>query len=177
MILKNETRIVDFHVGMELPENLNRLSEEHLRLRQVVYLDILNTPCNNYGDYDIHGVSCEEAQIHELHSQSGQVDESKLPDWINEYKGNMVLVVKTITFEFKWWGLQTIVEKIVTEKVFHDMFLGTHKAMVKYCNDWYNMTEKDLDKYENTVADELKEVEFNIDDDKKNESAPKEQGK
>lgn len=164
MILKNESRIYEYHKGDKIPENAMNLNEEELKMRKIVYLDLLNESGGKFGDYDCRGVSCPEAQIYEMKSKSKKVNENEIPQWVENYEGNLTLIIKEITFEFKWFGLQTLVEKIVCESIFHDMFVGTHKAMICWANDWYNMDDAAIDAYENAVAEEVNKADFDKND-------------
>ena len=164
MILKNESRIVEYKKGGEIPENIMGLNEQELGIRKVVYLDLLNGKTGNFGDFDTHGFSCPEAGIFEMKSNTRKVDENKVPSWVENYEGNITLIIKCVKFDFKWYGLQTIVEKIVMGTIYHDMFLGTHKGMIIWSPEWYKMDDKALDDYENKVRDEVNAAEFDKND-------------
>ena len=163
MILKNESRIIPYTHETILPENIMGLNDEELKKRKIVYLDMLNGPSGSFGDYDTHGVSCPEAGIMELHAKNNKCDETKIPQWTEDYTGTMTCIIKVVKFRFKWFGLQSMVEKIVPG-VFHDMFLATHRAMIVWAKDWYFMDEQAVTEYENSIKSEVNNSEFDKND-------------
>lgn len=153
MTLTNTTRHIAFKNGDEIPDNLANLTDSEKEIRTVCYLDLLNGPKSMFGDFNCRGKSCEKAGIHEMVSKDNRSDESKPPSWIQNYDGPMTLCVKVIKFDFQWRGLQSSIEKYVTHTVFHDMFLGTYRAQVVWAEDWYNLSDEDIDAYESSVQE------------------------
>ena len=166
MTLKNESRIIPYHKGDKIPENIMGLSEEQLSIRKVMYLDLVNGTGGKYDDFKVQGFSCPEAQIPVISAPSKKLDESKIPSWVDSFEGNMTLIIKCVTFELKWRGIQSMVEKIVPG-IFHDVFQGTHKGMVLWSPEWCHMDEAAVDKYENQVRDQVNASDFDKDDDDK----------
>lgn len=161
--LQTETRHFVYTRGCEIPDNLNGFDEEDLKIRKVVYLDILNGP-KTKKELDLHGFSCPDAGIHEMIAPKGVHDEKCVPEWVENYEGDIVMIVKTIKFEFRWLGLQSMVESIVCNNVWHDVYLNSHRSMIKWAQDWCNLTEQDLINFENSTKEHLNSQTFNKDD-------------
>ena len=163
MVLKNESRIIPYHKGDQIPDNIMGLSEEHLQMRKIVYLDLVNGSGGRYDEYKVEGFSCPEAGISKISAPNKTVDESNIPSWVQNYEGTMTLIIKCVTFEFKWWGAQSLVERIVPG-VFHDMFMGTHKAMILWSPEWCHLDDAGVDRYENQVRDVVNKSDFDKND-------------
>ena len=165
MLVKNESWIIEYKKGDQIPDNLFHYTPEELKMRQICYLDMLNGPSGSFGNYDVHGLSFPDVGIYELKAPNNKVDESKIPQWVDNYEGpNMVCVIKCIKFHFKWFGLQTMVENYALNTAFHDMFLGTHRAMIVWTREWANMTEEQLAEFEKNIAAEVNQADFDKDD-------------
>ena len=165
MILKNESWIIDYKQGDEIPDNLFNYTPEELKLRQICYLDMLNGPSGSFGNFDCHGLSFPEYGIYEMTADNKECNEKEIPQWVKNYKGpNIVCIVKSVKFHFKWWGVQSMLENYVLNTIFHDMFLGTHRAMVVWASEWAPMTEEQLIEYEKNIAEENNKAEFDLDD-------------
>lgn len=163
MILHTETRHVVYTPGMEIPNNLIGLNEEELAEREVFYLDLLNGPKSDKKEFDLHGFSNEEAGIHELVGPTKRVDDQQVPEWVEHYNGNVTMIVKVVKFLFRWKGMQTVVENIVARSVFYNVYLDSHRAMVKWSTIWDKMTIEDIRAMEKDVQNELAQHEFDRD--------------
>ena len=91
-------------------------------------------------------------------------DESKPPEWVSNYDGELMICVKVVKFLFKWKGLQSAVEKFALDKVFHDVFLDSHRALMSWAKDWFPMTMDELRAVEKELEDEQKQMQFEKDE-------------
>lgn len=140
---------VEYKNGDEIPENINDLTDEELNIREVVYMDILNGPKSTI---DLHDFSCSEAGIEKMIDDSDHSifvnDSLKPPRWVENYSGPMTLIVKTVKFQFKWYGLQTMVESFAFSYAFPTVFMDNHRMMVKWAPEWCNITPEELSDFE-----------------------------
>lgn len=161
LILNTETKHIDYHSEADIPENIMGFSEAELKKREVIYPDLLNGKAPKHKEFDLHGFSYPPAGIPVLKCKSKKLHFHHIPQWVQEYEsGPLCLIIKTVKFRFKWPGIQTLVEKIVTGNVFPDVYLDTHRAMVKWIDQWFNLSEQDLINMENKTKDKLAENEF-----------------
>ena len=168
-----ESQHIPYTTEQGVPDNALGLTEEELKMRQIVYIDIVNSkPKPEKPEWDMHGFKCPEAQVDELLTPKNICDETKPPEWTTNYKGTMICAVKIVKFKFKWFGIQTAVEKFAMG-IFHDVFLDSHRAMFQWAAQWYPMTIQDIRKLEDEVLAEQKAVKFDRDED--SESKGKEQ--
>lgn len=158
-ILSTDTKHYEYNHETEIPENASGLTDEEIKKREVVYLDILNGPTEDKS-FCIKGFSYPPCGIEEL-SSNDKPDDSKPPGWIKNYKGPMTLIVKTVKFHFKWTGVQTAVEKFVLNSIMPSTFMDNHRAMVKWAPDWEKLTLEDVTKMEQEKKEADKNREFN----------------
>jgi hypothetical protein len=161
-MLHTETRHVVYERGMEIPDNLLRLSDDDLRIREIFYLDLLSGPSKK-PEFDLHGFVCPEAGIQELKSPRGTINDRAIPEWVANYDGAVTLIVKVVKFNFQWRGLQSAVEALVTKSVFYHTYLDTHRAMVKWSPIWSQMTLEQVWQMENEIRDALAQQQFDRD--------------
>ena len=142
-----------------LPENPVNLNEEELKLREIVYIDILNGPLYKK-EFDLHGFSCPEAGISELTASDPSYNQNEIPKWALEYPGTLTLCTKVIRFLFRWKGLQTIVENLVANTVWYRVYSDSHRAMVLWSPEWFKMSNEDMLKMEGNIKQELSEADI-----------------
>jgi hypothetical protein len=144
---------------MEIPENLVRLDEEDLKIREIVYLDLLNGPTKKE-EFDLHGFDCPDAGITQLTAPTNVANDAAVPAWVPDYPGSITLIVKIVKFKFQWKGVQTALESLVARNVFYSTYLDTHRAMVKWSPIWSGMTLDEVWQMENRIKDELAQQDF-----------------
>ena len=118
----------------------------------------------------MHGFICPEAQVNsKLETGAGtkkyKADESKPPSWVAGYDGELMICVKVVKFLFHWRGLQTAVEKLALNTVFHDVFLDSHRALMCWAKDWFPLDIEGIRKLEAELVEEQKKQQFDRDDD------------
>ena len=160
-VLHTETNHFEYEKGKDIPENLNNFDDIELNSREIYYLDILDGPASKKKELDLHGYSCPEIGMNELIGSKKNADDQKVPQWVENYDGPITMIVKTVKFNFKWFGAQTLVEKVVGN-VWYNVYLDTHRAMLKWAPKWHNLSEEDLLKLEKKTKEQLSEHQFDI---------------
>ena len=157
-----ESLHLEYNKAEGCPENAIGLSEEDLKIREIVYLDIVNgKPNPEKKEWNMRGFSCPEAGINTpLEAPVKGRDENKVPEWVDFYDGELMICVKVVKFNFSWKGLQSAVEKLALWKVFHNVFLDSHRALMSWVKDWYPMTIDQIREIEHQLEDEQKELTF-----------------
>ena len=69
------------------------------------------------------------------------------PDWIKGDTKPMMCSYKLVSVSFEVWGLQTRVEDYV-HRAIREILLVGHRQAVAWLDQWLNMTEEDVRKYE-----------------------------
>ncbi|OHT02997.1 Phosphatidylinositol transfer protein 2 [Tritrichomonas foetus] len=163
MILYAETRHITYTNGMEIPDNLLKLSEEDTKIREVFYLDILNGPASKKKEFDLHDFECEEAGISKLVASSNRSNDKEIPEWTQNYAGEMTMIVKVVKFHFQWRMIQSLLENLVTKTIFYHVYLDSHRAMVKWSPEWVKMSIDDAFSFEGRIQKELSQEQFDRD--------------
>lgn len=159
------------------PDNALNLTEEELKERKIVWLDIVDgRPVPEKPEWDMRDYVCPAAKIETpLVGASSKgtpfpkvfADETKPPKWTLGYTGEMVVCVKVVKIKFKWFGLQTKVENYALDNVFPNTFTDSHRAMFQWADKWYTMTMEDIRKLEDEVQREQQNLEFDKDEEEK----------
>ncbi|OHS94199.1 Phosphatidylinositol transfer protein [Tritrichomonas foetus] len=162
LILDTETKHVEYTGEDNIPDNIMGFTPEELTKREVVYPDILNGKTSKSGQFSLHGFKYEPGGIPELKCNKKKQFYHHVPEWVKMYPEGapLCLIIKTVKFRFKWPGVQNVVERIVTNSVFPDVYLDTHRAMVYWIDEWFNMTDEDLMDMEQQTKEKLSESHF-----------------
>ena len=163
MLLHTETRHFKYEKGMQIPENIHKLSNDELKQREVFYLDLLNGPASKKSEFDLHGFSCKAAGIKEMVAAKKNVNDKEIPEWVDNYDGDITCIVKLVKFKFEWKGLQSFVENYVARKIFYTVYLDSHRAMVKWSPIWTEMTIDEVFEFERKIQKELSLEKFDRD--------------
>ena len=152
-MLSIESQHIKYTTGMEIPDNIIGLDENDLKMRKIVYIDLINgQPAADPPEVDMHGYTCPEAGITEPIDSKEKYDPSRIPPWTNDYKGEMIMCIKVVKFNFKWRGLQTSIEKYVGNTAYPGIFANSHRKLMASCKDWYKLTMDDILRIEEEVA-------------------------
>ncbi|XP_022080544.1 cytoplasmic phosphatidylinositol transfer protein 1-like isoform X2 [Acanthaster planci] len=119
-------------------ENCLRLSDEELKERQVLHLDIAydDIPEKHYR---------EEEDLTKF--QSRKTGRGPLqPGW-REQCQTIMCSYKVVRVKFDVWGLQSRVENVV-HKAIQDILLLGHRQAFAWIDEWYDMSEDDVRNYE-----------------------------
>lgn len=160
-----ESQHIPYDKEKGCPDNLLNLDAADLKQRQVVYLDIVNgKPKPEKPEWNMDGFVCPEAEINTpLSAPKKTVDEHKVPEWVANYDGTLMICVKVVKFIFHWRGLQSGVEK-VAGNVFHDVFLDSHRALMSWAKNWFPMDMAAIRALEKQLEDEQRQIQFEKDE-------------
>lgn len=151
--LSIESQHIRYENGMEIPDNYIGLTEEELKQRKIVYIDIINgQPAADPPEVDMHGFTCPEAGINDPIDSKEKYNEAQIPPWTKTYGGEMMMSIKVVKFNFKWRGLQTAIEKYVGNTAYPGIFANSHRKLMASCKDWYKLTMDDILRIEDEVA-------------------------
>jgi len=162
-----ESQHIAYNAQEGCPQNALNLTEEELSRRVIVYLDIVNgKPLPEKPEWDMHGFVCPTAGVQNpLQTPNNTIDETQPPEWTNHYNGDMMICIKVVKFKFKWFGLQKMVENYALNTVFHNVFLDSHRALMRWAAEWFPMNLSDIRRLEDEVLAEQRGVKFDKDED------------
>ncbi|XP_071537193.1 phosphatidylinositol transfer protein beta isoform-like isoform X1 [Panulirus ornatus] len=139
--------IETLHVAdMGTMENAHELSGEKLRLREVVTIDIANDPVKT-SDYK------PDEDPSKFKSEKTGRGPLQGPEWWKKCDPVMTCY-KLVTCEFKWFGLQTRVEKFIQD-VERRLFTNFHRQVFCWMDRWHGMTMEDIRRLEDITKEEL----------------------
>ena len=167
-ILDVESRHIEYKNGMNIPDNAIGLTEKELEIRKVVYLDIVDgEPEPEKPEHIMEGFVCPEAGIDTpLKGKKGSYKSSKIPRWTKKYDGDMIMCIKVVKFHFKWWGLQSAVEKFLMKTVYPKIFTESHRKIIASSGKWFNLTMDEITRMENQAhEDQREDDDFERDED------------
>ena len=157
--------------NFKCPENPTNLSAKELKKRQIVYIDIVNgklagkstskvsgddddsvfVPGYKDMNFDLRGFKYEPSGVSEL-KQMKPSDDKSFPTWIKEYEGPLTLIVKTLKFKFKQFGLQNAAESYIANIFYPRMFFESHRRMVKLLPEWFPMDRQEIENFEKDLV-------------------------
>ncbi|OHT04273.1 Phosphatidylinositol transfer protein beta isoform [Tritrichomonas foetus] len=166
-ILDVESQHIIYTNKMEFPSNYMDMTDEELKMREVIYIDILNG--NPYPDsdpnLDLSNFICPEAGFNTPLTSPPGYNPNAPPKWTETFNGPMICVIKVLKFHFKWWGIQTGAENLVAHTFYPKLFTESHRKIVAHMKDWYALTDEDLEKMGEKIHKEQLEGEgFTIDE-------------
>ncbi|XP_030840413.1 cytoplasmic phosphatidylinositol transfer protein 1 [Strongylocentrotus purpuratus] len=125
-------------------ENCLSLSEAELSEREVVPVDIAynNVPEKYYKENE------DPTKFKSKKTGRGHLQK----DW-RETSNPIMCSYKLVRVKFELWGLQTRVESFV-HKAIQDILLLGHRQAFSWIDEWYDMTEEDVRKYEQRLQAE-----------------------
>ena len=142
-MLKLETFCIDNDRGET--ENAHELTPEQLAKRKVVYIDIANDALPSAdAQWNPKKVRCEKAGRGPLGGE-----------W-KKHVAPVMTVYKLITAEFKWFGLQTMVESFIMSKEL-ELFTRFHRQIYCWMEKWFGMTLEDIRALEDKTKEDLEE--------------------
>lgn len=127
-------------------DNVFGLSNDQLKKRDVVYIDIANDtiPTNEY--------KAEEDPKKFLSKKTGR---GQLKSNWTETQKPIMCAYKLVSVEFKWFGLQTKIEKFI-QTFERKLFSKFNRQLFCWIDEWHDLNMDDIRRIENEVAIELK---------------------
>jgi len=129
-------------------DNPLNLPPEDLAIRSVILLDIAtDEPLSSFykTHYQDNPTKCRSAK-------SGQ--EALKPDWLKTYSGPIMTVYKLVRTYFKFFGLQTWIERMIVSNQ-NDYLLIFHRKLFCLMDGWFGMTYDELEELEAETVEEL----------------------
>ncbi|KAF2360851.1 Phosphatidylinositol transfer protein [Trinorchestia longiramus] len=135
--------------GYNTHDNAHELSGERLKLREVIMIDIANDPVKA-ADY--------KPQEDPTKFKSEKTGRGPLvgKGWQDKVEPVMTCY-KLVTCEFKWFGLQNRVEKIIQDAE-RRLFTNFHRQVFCWMDRWHGLTMEDIRRLEDKTKEELSEV-------------------
>lgn len=150
-----ELSITSMHVDNDhgQQENVHGLTREELAKRVVVYIDISKHPnqLQNRSDYKEHE---DPLRFHSEKTGRGPLVG---PEWWKLMKGHDMPVMcayKLVRVHFKWFGLQTRVEKMIQNQE-ERIFTNFHRQVFCWMDKWHGLTMDDIRRLEDKTKKEL----------------------
>ncbi|KAK8883933.1 hypothetical protein M9Y10_043035 [Tritrichomonas musculus] len=181
LLMNVDSIYLPYKNGEELPENPLNISEEDLKIRKVVYLDLINGKPKPDKNRDLSNWVCPKLHVDEKFSSYEKkklVTEHKLesepPKWTKNFNGPMMVQIKLVKIKFDWRGLESIVERFATKTLYHHLFTDNARAMLIWTDEWIDKSYDDILKLELQAYDQTNAKGFERDDDKPDEEPPSE---
>lgn len=130
-------------------ENVHSLSPAHLKRRVIDTIDIANDKCDPR-DYK------EDEDPTKFNSKKTGRGPLKDPEW-QKKQDPVMTCYKLYHIEFKWRGLQTIIENMVVKSVRRLLF-NFHRQVFCSVDKWHGMTIEDIRELEAKTKKELDEM-------------------
>ncbi|KAI6241593.1 DDHD domain-containing protein [Aphelenchoides fujianensis] len=134
-------------------ENVFKLSKDELKQRVVDVMDFVNDPISSH-DYVL-----EEDPREYRSKKTGRGPLST--DWIEEYtrSGKPIMCsYKLCRVEFRYWGMQTRVERWIHDLALRNTMLRAHRQAWAWQDEWDGLTIADIRRLENEAALYLQQV-------------------
>ena len=127
-------------------ENAHGLDKDTLSKREVIKIDIANDPVDQRD---------EKPNVNPQKFKSKKTGRGPLVgiNWEKKVKPVMCCY-KLVTCEFKWWGLQSRVEKFI-QKSERRIFMNFHREVFCWMDEWHGLTMKDIRELEERTKEEL----------------------
>ncbi|XP_015788938.1 phosphatidylinositol transfer protein alpha isoform-like [Tetranychus urticae] len=129
-------------------KNVHELSNDKLKQREVVFIDIANDP-----------VAPKDYKLSEDPSKfkSQKTGRGPLTGKWKQTVDPVMTCYKLVTTEFKWFGLQNKVEHFI-QKTEKRIFLNFHRQVFCWIDRWHGMTLQDIRDLEEKTKKELDEL-------------------
>nr|XP_046245230.1 phosphatidylinositol transfer protein alpha isoform-like [Scatophagus argus] len=138
-------------------ENVHGLDQAAWANTEVVDIDIADRSCISPKEYN---PDHDPAIFKSEKTGRGPLG----PDWKKELANNPncphMCAYKLVTVEFKWFGLQGKVEKMI-HKVEKRLFTHFHRQLFCWIDKWYDLTMDDIRRMEEETKKELDEMRKN----------------
>lgn len=137
-----------WHREGEGEENVHKLEGEELAKRLVVDIDITDNSAVSSSDYK------EDEDPTKFHSEKTGRGPLKNAEWKNNENYPKMTCYKLYRVKFKWWGLQTKVEKVIFRAV-RRLLTNFHRQLFCWLDKWFGMTMQDIRELEDKTKEDL----------------------
>ncbi|OHT03970.1 Phosphatidylinositol transfer protein 1 [Tritrichomonas foetus] len=159
------------------PENPCHLTEEELAIREIRYMDIVTMPpVPTREDWQLSEFKCESAGIDLIPKPTRPFDPTKVPEWVENYKGKMMVNVKCIKCKINIFGFQKRIENMITSTTVPGIILESSRAITGWAEEWGKMSPEELQNYirqsDKDVNDSIQDGEPENQEEKNQEENP-----
>ena len=139
------------------------LPADLLRLREVVHVDVTDDQLLHHSDYNL---ATDPKKWKSTKTGRGPL----APGWHMSTTAPVMCAYKLVTIEFKWWGLQTRIEKYTAAvgqtanyshrlplQVYPRLFAKFHRELICWLDKWIELNMDDIRALEARVKNELDE--------------------
>ncbi|XP_022786411.1 phosphatidylinositol transfer protein beta isoform-like [Stylophora pistillata] len=142
-------KIDTWHKEGEGEENVHNLTAEELKRREVIDINIADNSKVSTSDYKRD----EDPTIFQSKETGrGHLDEGG--KWKKNENWPKMTCYKLYRVQFKWWGLQTQVEKFIIKAVTR-LLTNFHRQLFCWLDKWFGMTIEDIRRLEDETKEEL----------------------
>jgi len=127
-------------------ENILNLSPEELKTREVIHIDIANDT------YKYYRAEEDPTTFRSVKTGRGPL--------VGDWKANAPVLMtcyKFVTSEFKWWGLQGIVEQMLVDGQ-KDFMLSFNRKVFCWMDQWYGLSMEEVRNFEKETKEELEQL-------------------
>lgn len=138
-----------WHKEGEGEENVHNLEGKELEIREIVDIDIADNSAVAPADY-------KEEEDPTLYKSEKTGRGRLCSDWKKDASPKMTCY-KLYRVEFKWWGLQTKVQKVIFKAV-HRLLRNFHRQLFCWLDKWFGMTMADIRALEDKTKEDLQKM-------------------
>ena len=139
-----------WHKEGEGLENVHNLTDEELKKREVVDIDIADPALVSSSDYK------EDEDPTKFKSKKTDRGPLVVGEWKNKDYPKMTCY-KLYRVKFKWWGLQTKVQSVIFRAV-KRLLTNFHRQLFCWLDKWHGMTMADIRELEDKTKEELEQL-------------------
>ncbi|KAI6657567.1 Membrane-associated phosphatidylinositol transfer protein 2 [Oopsacas minuta] len=129
-------------------ENVFNLSPTELKSRQVVYIDITNTAGEDIKPDE------DPSVFRSQKTGRGPLTQN----WMNKLDVPVMCCYKLAKVEFRYWGLQSRVERLIHEMAIQKTFALVHRQIWCWQDEWIDLNLSDIRRLEEETANFLKKL-------------------
>jgi hypothetical protein len=124
-----------------IQENIFNLSRSELRNRELDVIDIVND--------SLSGSDYKEEEDPSLYRSTKTGRGPLAPDWIQSPPNGLIMCsYKLIKAEFRYWGLQSRIERLIHDYGLRRVMLRAHRQAWAWQDEWVGLTMEDIRRLE-----------------------------
>ena len=137
--------------GIRDRDNVHELKRDELQKREFVDIEISDNTVISSADYK------EDEDPANFKSEKTGRGPLTSPDWTKNQDYPKMTCYKLYRYKFKWWGLQTKVEKVIFRAV-RRLLTNFHRQLFCWIDKWFGMTIEDIRALEDKTKGDLDEM-------------------
>jgi len=131
-------------------ENAHQLSPDLLSKREVITIDIANDDLYAHSDYKAD----QDPKL--FRSQKASRGPLTNKPWWEDCSGPLMCAYKLVICDFKWFGLQSQIEKTIMKQE-RRIFTNFHRMAFCWMDNWFQLSMEDIRAIEDKTKKELDE--------------------